>query len=101
MIFTFPIDNMQITIDKIETLVKFIILKFHKRLKFVLATFEYLLEVFSVDIVMPCTSIGKVWKRYSRVATYNDFCSKIVIFKSFLTLLASWELRMCVMMQRT
>ena len=42
MILTFPIDNMQITIDKIETLVKFIILKFHKSLKFVLATFEYL-----------------------------------------------------------
>ena len=33
MIFTFPIDDTQITIDKMETLEKIIILKFHKIIK--------------------------------------------------------------------
>ena len=103
MIFTFPIHNIQKTIKKIEILVKFIILKFHKSLKYILATFENLSEIFNVDEVKRYKSIGKVWKRYSSVATFNysDFCSEILIFQSFLTLLASLELHMYVMMQRT
>ena len=62
MIFTFPIDNMQITIDKIETLVKFIILKFHKRIGHIRVPLRDFQGSYSNAVYVNWQSLEKVLK---------------------------------------